>query len=316
MTVDPTWDEVSSRLSATKATTAIALGSSPAVHLLIDPLAQAIAIVVPAGQAPLTQTTRAARGVRIQPQGPERIGVWVDEPALIRPGLDFLLEVARRVRLGEPVRDALDGLLEDWRALVAAIAETQMSAAVGVLGELAFLRSTLELGHDASCWVGMAGGAIDFRFGSVECEVKTTTGAHHEHVIHGADQLQPSVGADLVLVSIQIARAEDGHGTSILDLLTDLALLGVDRPTLESDLLRVRQVLAGDPAAAAGFVLRTAPTGFAVGPGFPALSSQAIAGLLGPEAYRVRDVSYRLSLDGLASTSDSSVVSLLANIRL
>jgi hypothetical protein len=317
MAAQPTWEEVEGRLATTKATTAIALAPGAGVLVLVDPSTKSLGLIAPAGSTPATALVRLARGVRIQPHGPDQTAVWIDEATLLKPGLDFLLLVSRRViGNGEPIGEAVEAQLEAWRELVAGIVETQTAASIGVLGELAFLRAALELGHDVSCWVGIAGGAIDFRFGALECEVKTTTGAHHEHIIHGADQLQPSVGGSLVLVSILVAAAESGHGTSINQLIGDLAAHGVKRPQLEAELLSVRQVAVTDPIALRGFVLRNAPAGFTIDEGFPALTSKAIASLFGSQAARIRDVEYRLRLDGLPASTDAEVATLLANVRL
>lgn len=317
MLPNPTWEEVDVRLTASKTTTAIALSRDIPVLLLVDPFRKTLGLIAPAGPKPAAAVERVARGIRVQPHGPGQTAVWVDEPGLAKVGLDFLLVVSRRIlQQGESLASAVEAQLEDWRQLVAAMAETEMAAAIGVLGELAVLRSALELGHDASCWIGMVGGAIDFRFGELECEVKTTSGSLHEHVIHGADQLQPSVGINLVLVSIQVAPAEHGHGTSLSDLVRDVAALGIERATLEEDLLATRRVSVWDPVAATGFVLRSPPAGFPVGVAFPALTANVIATLFGPDAVRIRDVKYRLRLDGLEVSRDPSVVGLLANIRL
>lgn len=317
MAAEPTWEEVEVRLATTKATTAIALSPAPVILVLVDPSTQSIGLIAPAGSAPTSVVVRLAKGIRIQPHGPGQMAVWIDEPGLLKPGLDFLLVVSRRIlHQGESVGVAVEAQLEDWRDLVAAIAETQTAAAIGVLGELTFLRAALELGHDISCWVGMARGAIDFRFGALECEVKTTTGPHHEHIIHGADQLQPSVGGDLVLVSILVASAEDGHGTSITQLIDDIATHGVNRQQLAADLLSTRHVSVSDPVASKGFVLRTAPVGFTVDSAFPAITSKAISSLFGPDGARIRDVEYRLRLDGLGASTAAVVASLLANVRL
>jgi hypothetical protein len=317
MAVDPTWDEVENRLATLKTTTAIALSTHPTALVLVDPAAQAIGLIATAGSHPPAAAVRIARGIRLQPHGPAQTAVWVDEAGLLKPGLEFLLAVSRGVLgQGETTEDAVDAQLESWRDLVAAIAETEGAAAVGVLGELALLRAALELNHDVSCWVGMAGGAIDFRFGELEFEVKTTTGSLHEHIIHGEGQLQPSVGADLVLVSIVIAPAEIGHGTSINDLITDIAAHGVKQSQLEADLLSLRKVSVADPVADRPFVLRVPPLGFVVDGGVPAITSSALRSLFGQDAARIREVNYRLRFDGLPVSADPTVAGLIANVRL
>jgi len=315
--VEPTWLEVETRLLTSKATTAIALSKNPPTLLLVDPAAGAIGIVAPVGAIPPSAVLRLARGLRLQPHSPGQAALWVDDPALLRPGFDFLIAVWRRMRdRFEQLREAVEAQLEAWRDLVAAITETEGTSAVGALGELAFLRAALELGHDASCWVGMTSGEIDFRFGSLECEIKTSTGSHHDHVIHGDNQLTPSPGAELVLVSILVAQAEDAHGTSIDQLVGDLSKLGIHRPVLEGQLTTSRNVKVSDPIAHKGFVLRSAPAGFSIGATFPALTAAAVKMLYPSEGHRIRDIQYRLRLDGLPLSTNVEVTALLANVRL
>jgi hypothetical protein len=316
MAVEPTWAEVEARLQTTNATTAIALAQSPPALLLVDPGAASLALVAQSSTPP-SGVSRLARGLRFQPHAPGQAAIWIDDATLLRPGFDFLAAVARRMRdHGEPLREAVESQLEVWRDLVAAIHETEARAAVGVLGELAFLRAALELQHHASCWVGMTTGEIDFRFGALECEIKTSTGSHHDHVIHGDNQLAASPGSELVLVSILIASAEDGNGTSIVQLIDDLAKLGIDQVSLEDQLAKARSVYVTDPIAHAAFVLRSAPEGFAVGPEFPALTAAAVRLMYPLDFQRIRDVQYRLRLDGLPISTNAEVVALLANVRL
>ena len=317
MAVEPTWPEVETRLRTSTATTAITLSRVPLNLLLVDPGATALAIVAPAGASPSTAVIRLARGLRLQPHAPGQAAVWVDDPALLRPGFDFLVAVCRRMSdHGEELQVAAEAQLDAWRELVAAITDTQPNAAIGVLGELAFLRASLELGHHASCWVGMTSGEIDFRFGGLECEIKTSTGSHHDHVIHGDNQLAPSPGAELVLVSILVAPAEHGLGTSIDQLVGDLSKRGLQRSALEAQLAGSRNVNVADPIARQGFVLRSVPQGFAVGMGFPALTADAVRVLYPAEGHRVRDIRYRLRLDGLALSANADVLALLGNVRL
>jgi hypothetical protein len=308
----PPWDEVQRRLGFREAH-AVLLSEEPRVLFLVQPTPPSIALLVETDDH-IGGDIQPARGLRIQAHGVSEAAIWIDDDALLEPGLDFLAAIARRVTLErEPLLEGVDAEIERWRALVAHMVATETVAAVGVLGELAVVRAAVELGHDPSCWAGGSGGAIDFRFSGLECEVKTTTGNRHEHVIHGADQLMPSPGHRLYLVSLMLARSERGVGVTVRDMVDELRAYV---PDLVERLRAARAVELDDPAASVPYVLRASPLAVAVDDEFPALTSARIRSALGPEAERLRDISYRLLLDGLPATDESRITRLLEKVRL
>lgn len=94
---------------------------------------------------------------------------------------------------------------------------------VGLIGELCFLGAILrgwgKAGIDA--WVGPAGERHDFRFGNSEIEVKTTTSSARKHRVNGADQLEPSPGRVLYLLSIQFELAGMGAGQTLPERIAE-----------------------------------------------------------------------------------------------
>jgi hypothetical protein len=244
-----------------------------------------------------------------------RAAVWIDDPELLELGWSFLVAVAGRVMAGGPLMEAVDAELGRWRDLVSSLTGTTLQAAVGLLGELAVMRAAMSMGRSTDCWVGLAGGAIDFRFGSDECEVKTTSGSRHEHIIHGTEQLQPSLGDRLYLLSLMIAPTELGSGPSIATLVAELVEMGMERETLEAA-MRQRQIDITDAAALTSYVLRSEPMVIEVAGGFPALTMDAIEAAIGPQAWRIRDVSYRLDLEGFSAATEGEVISVAASVKL
>lgn len=312
---DPTWDDVKRRLEL-RENHPISLSDDPPVLILIDPPNQSLGLSAPgwpAGASP----ERPARGIRLQAQAEAGLAaVWIEDVALLRPGFDFILSVAHRIIAGETILAAVEAELDAWRQLVARIAGTETIAAIGVLGELVVMRAALESGHDPSCWVGASAGPIDFRFASIECEVKTTTASSHEHMINGEHQLEPSASRRLFLLSLLVSGSESGSGTSVADLFADVVALGMDGAALEADLRRERKVSLADAASRLGYVLRPDPQAWEITPGFPALTSKTIQSALGSESGRIRDVSYRLRLDGLPNSADPEIGLLISRIRL
>jgi hypothetical protein len=243
-----------------------------------------------------------ARGLRLQFQGDGLWAIWVDEPELLELGWGFLAGLAAEIFGGKDLLVALAAELGKWRELVARMPTTTTTAAIGILGELAVFRAALDNGHEAPCWVGRDGGPIDFRFGATECEVKTTLGLRHEHVVNGADQMQPSPGVQLYLLSLRIAPTETGTGSSVAGLFDELSERTANRHELE-DSLRRRGVELFDPAATAEYILRSAPLLIDAST-LPTITTGMLVAELGSGAARVSDLSYRLNVDGMPATDD------------
>ncbi|MBK6456063.1 MAG: PD-(D/E)XK motif protein [Gemmatimonadetes bacterium] len=77
---------------------------------------------------------------------------------------------------------------------------------IGLLGELLFLERLMSrIGSDAvDAWMGPLAEPHDFRVGSREYEIKTTTASHRVHTVHGTEQLVPSLGCSLSVISILV----------------------------------------------------------------------------------------------------------------
>jgi hypothetical protein len=282
--------------------------------VLIEPSLPSIGLSAPCADVEAIPP-RPARGIRVHASASDQISIWIDEKELIELGWSLLQNVAAAVLAGTDVLIALEVELQRWRDLVTRLAITPVTAALGVLGELAVLRAAIRSGRDASSWVGRDGGSVDFRFGNTECEVKTTLGVRHEHLINSSDQLRPSPGSRLILMSLIVAATEIGNGSSVETLVADVVSAGIERIPLEEALAERRNVHLGDPAARASYIMRSEP--FLVdAANMPAITQDVLAMALGPEAARVRDISYRLDLEGLTQARDEVLGEIVSKVEL
>lgn len=307
----PSWGEIKERLDLNQPHP-IQLQALPLVQVLIEPTGPAIGLAAPASDVSLS---RPARGLRLQPQAQGFAALWVEDPSLLEPGWSFLAGLAASVIAGTPFIPSLERELEKWRDLVSRLSTTSLVAAIGVLGELAVLCAAMNTGRDSTCWIGRDGGPIDFRFGDVECEVKTTLATRHEHIINGLTQLQPTLDTRLVVTSLVIAAAADGAGSSVASLVDRAEGLGVGWHDLVKSLADNRDVHLGDQASQARYVLRRNPLlvdAFSI----PAITPAVLETSWGSERSRIRDVSYRVDLEGLPSSFEQVVGDIAAKLVL
>lgn len=309
----PEWSEIRERLDLNQPHP-IEICDAPRLQVLIEPSTPSIGLSAPCEEVGAIPS-RPARGIRIHASAANQISIWIDEKELIELGWSLLQNVATAVLAGTAVVKALEVELQRWRDLVTRLATTPVIAALGVLGELVVLRAALRCGRDASSWVGRDGGSIDFRFGVTECEVKTTLGVRHEHIITSSDQLRPSLGSRLILMSLMVAATEAGNGSSVETLVADVVSAGIERAPLEKALAERRNVHLGDPAAQALYIMRSKP--FLVdATKMPAITQDVLAKALGREAVRVRDISYRLDLEGLTEARDQVLAEIASKVEL
>lgn len=310
----PSWSDIQLRLGLDELHP-IRVSTNPEVVFVVDPVRRELGLQGPTARSMPDRHTRPAAGLRVQPQATARASIWVEDPNLLELGWTFLVAVAARVLDGDDTLDALDVELLRWRELVSRLSTAPAELYIGLLGELVTLRSAVEDGHALSSWVGSSGDSVDFRFGSNECEVKTTLGNRHEHIIHGSEQLQPSVGASLALLSIRIGHADGDSGDSVSSVRNGLVAAGLDSGSLDG-MLQLRGANLDDELASARFILRSDPLAVDVGPEFPALTSDRLRAVLNAEARRVRDLTYRLDLEGMGPTENSAIERVRAGIRL
>jgi hypothetical protein len=216
-----------------------------------------------------------------------------------------LEEIADRMQLRAQTPGAAFGAtLANWKALLRPTDRMSDEQRLGLFGELLILDRVLTAeGPSAiSAWTGPLAEPHDFRLGADEIEVKATSSRKRSHLISSLEQLEPSPGRRLHLVSIQLEPAGNEAGLSLPELVdrvrARIPVGSSDSDALETSLLvgwRFSDVHA--PFYRDRFQLRTLATLTTVLGEFPRLTPALLTGMPGSE--RIEDVQYRISVDGL-----------------
>lgn len=244
--------------------------------------------------------------------GEPYVEVLTDAPELFRPIYALISDVVSRVSDGElDCLRALELSLEDFEALLSSSAQMTREKVVGLFGELWVLRLVLCEGvAPPSCWIGSDRQLHDFRMGALELEIKTTTANIRRHVIHGLNQLSPTPGHVLSLVSIRLSSAGSDLGESLNQLVEQI------RSALHADPVELRRfnvslaTIGYDSEhneCSVRYVLAAPAMIIHIGVEFPALSHVWLASTIGDgPATRIRNVELTLDLEGLGSPFDAA----------
>ncbi|WBB96396.1 PD-(D/E)XK motif protein [Solwaraspora sp. WMMA2059] len=151
---------------------------------------------------------------------------------------------------------------------------------VGLFGELLFLESCLKtITPDAAiaAWKGCDGNEHDFVIAGACFEIKSTTSEKRRHQITSLEQLNPSPGLPLWLISVQLTSASPSHGRTLTQLIEDVrdASGGVGGK-LERMLVRAGWRERDRSAYQEHFTLRSVPAAYLVDHDFPALNRRII----------------------------------------
>lgn len=313
-----TWSEIRSYMEADEPSVHVIAGD-PKLMIRLPGSAQGMELLVPFEGDPPILEPLAEVGFDVATfDGREWIRLSTESSALFPLFYEFALIVSDRAQQdGVAVDQALREAVSSWRRLLQSAAMMPIERQTGLYGELLVLRRLeLQLGADAlDVWTGPTHEAHDFRLGEVELEVKTTRSEGRVHTINGANQLEPSPGFQLFIVSVQVAAAGQG-GASLANLIGELrqrfALQGVaDRfsalienhclvaPAMEqhyNERLKLRSPIALVP----------------VDDDLPRITTDDIEAIPRPEMSRVSDVRFRLDLGGLGfSDGTSSFLAIL-----
>jgi hypothetical protein len=176
---------------------------------------------------------------------------------------------------------------------------------LGLLGELIFLERLVGKGGIGALdsWLGPMGEPHDFRLQAFEFEVKTTVSPHRIHTIHGTEQLVPSKGCSLYLISVLLGPAGAGDGFSLVDKIAQLSGQFAPVPVRLSQFTTALQACAFRDADRGHYTRQFAmrrPLGLVrVDNNFPALTRPTIQSALGPLALRIESLQYDVSVEGL-----------------
>lgn len=211
--------------------------------------------------------------------------------------------VVRQTDTGDSYAHALALAVERFRSLLRARRRLSASQETGLIGELTVLLhlfSTLGVGPTIEAWLGPESEEHDFSLRDYDLEIKTTLSEARTHVVHGLDQLEPTLGRTLRLLSIQLTSAGQGDGDSLSNLARKaIAAAGTMGEEVERALEEVGWRTEDAELYSKRFVLRTAPRSYLIDDGFPAITRRRVdsavpnAGLIG------QDVTYRIDVSPL-----------------
>jgi len=216
---------------------------------------------------------------------------------------------------GQTAIGAFESAIHRWLELISRIELLSEEKQLGLQGELTVLRALIKI-HGAQAvraWTGrnpLLAERHDFRLGSVDIEVKSTRSTRRQHIIHGLEQLQPSRGHILYLLSLRFESAGLAGGKSLHDEIEEIRLSlrdnSIERSEFENRLLSSgymdkdaehyhdKLIFADDPVLAM------------VDKHLPKITKNILEASLPSEtAGRIGDVSYRIDIDGMGARQGS-----------
>ena len=141
--------------------------------------------------------------------GQHRLEVSVAGQELLLDGHAMLCAVADRIQVdGQEPLAATRETLDHWRSMLALRTRMTPEAEIGLFGELLVIEAlTATHGPDLlQAWRGPEREEHDIGLEDLDVEIKSTSADQRVHWVSSLDQLQPSPGRELVLLSLQLTR--------------------------------------------------------------------------------------------------------------
>jgi hypothetical protein len=293
----------------------VAVHGNPHLSMLIERNLRGLFLLVPYSQDcdQLVDRFDVIKVSRIDHGGENLLKIGTDRSELIGPVLTLLCDIADRIQLdGQETSVAVNETIDRWRGLLTSTPMLSGEAERGLLGELWLLeRLIASRGPEAlDTWHGPLGELHDFSMGQHGIEVKTTLSRERIHVVSNLQQLEPSEGTNLFVLSLQL-RPDGTAGSPTLpeaiDLIAEQLRTDQTRAAKFADLVRrVGYDEKHRSRFASRYRLRTKPVLVRVDERFPAITRVNLAAFLGGEVSgRVVDVEYTISLDQLGHEDGS-----------
>jgi hypothetical protein len=226
--------------------------------------------------------------------------------ALYRQFYHFAVAVTERVAVDSlPAVDAVALELKCFTELLEGKSVLGIERQIGLLGELLFLeRFVTQAGAAAlDAWLGPSGEPHDFRASTKEFEVKTTLAPRRVHTISGAEQLVPSAGCSLHLISVLLGPAGASNGFTLPEQIDRLRVVfapsAARAANFEASLHAVGYRSAERANYSRRFTLRRPIGAVAVDASFPAITRPVIQAALGSLAIRIESIQYEVNIEGL-----------------
>jgi hypothetical protein len=198
-------------------------------------------------------------------------------------------------------------VLDGFEALFARTEQLSREREIGLYGELLVLERLLErVGAETAvpAWLGPEASEHDFALPIGDLEVKSTSSESRTHWISGLDQLRPSPGRGLFLLSLQLTSAGAGPGRSLEELIMQVrARIGTFASHLD---VALQSAGWRDDHGRRWqrWRLRSRPLCLDV-TSLPALTSVTLA-MTGLDIARIRDIRYRIDVTGLLAADIST----------
>ncbi|RVD46258.1 PD-(D/E)XK motif protein [Mesorhizobium sp. M4B.F.Ca.ET.169.01.1.1] len=278
----------------------------PKLELFVDPggLRFGATLALPSGSIVSPSPLTDIEIVEIRADGTRCVEISTRAAGLFGTFYLLVVDVARAVlERSVPPIAALEVSLAHWRALLQTSALLSDEKQLGLVGELwllgRLLRSFGTAGLDS--WLGPNNQSHDFRIGDIEFEVKATSGTRRVHIINGLQQLAPTAGARLYLLSLRFVDAGAG-GETLGEMVQRIAaaMAPGDLPNFEDKLVAV-----GFRAADAVHYSRRRRIAdrarlIPIEDGVPRLTAEALSEL--PARFApagISDITYRIDIEGL-----------------
>ena len=139
---------------------------------------------------------------------------------------DFIVSTNQKLGTdGTPSLTTLKNSVQLWEGLLSQY-KNQDQLERGLIGELWVLNELIDLygPRFVEYWIGPTHQRHDFRFGDVELEIKTTNSKDRTHTISSVEQLEPTDGSVLYLISILLTSTtkSNSNATSVHDLFFEI----------------------------------------------------------------------------------------------
>lgn len=283
-----------------------AMGTSPRCWLRIDPSHERLSLYAPFdGDMPDLVEYERLELVIIDLDDGRYFELQVQAKGLHYEAYSLLASIVDALRTGSSFSDATSSAMISFRDLLSGRSRLSRESEEGLVGELFVLRHLVEVGRERealTAWLGPGREEHDFIFSDFDLEVKTTSLERRSHVISSANQLLPSPGRPLWLMSIQLTRAGASKASFSLaalvgelralitngrdDFLTRIGSLGWR--DMDSELYTTR------------YILRSTPAAYRVDETFPAVTRPRLNAVV-PQPELVGSISYRVDVSSLRS---------------
>lgn len=300
------------RLIESGAPARIRIPGQPRLDIMMETGGSALSLLVPISTVDSVPATRleAIRVETIQIEGEGYARVTTRVRPLYQEFYLLLTEIADSIQLdGEKLGVAVCKRLESWKELLRSMGLLSAEQQIGLWGELWLLHRLLGIygPPGLESWTGPLAEPHDFRFSRTEVEVKTTRNRQRTHIIAGLDQLTPSSGLRLFLLSLQLEPANTSDAMSLPRMVSSvreaLASDAARQSSFEQTLRDACGYFATDEQTYGGqFRLRSQPALILVDNSFPQLTRETIRAAVGIDSgERILDVRYTVNVDNLGS---------------